>query len=33
MKEESFPGKGNQSASDAEMMRILKENADLKEEN
>ena len=32
-KEESFPGSGNRSASDAEMMRILKENADLKEEN
>jgi len=32
-KEESFPGRGNRSASDAEMMRILKENADLKEEN
>ena len=32
-KEESFPGTGNRSASDAEMIRILKENADLKEEN
>ncbi len=32
-KDESFPGSGNRSASDAEMMRILKENADLKEEN
>jgi len=32
-KEESFPGSGHQSASDAEMRRILKENADLKEEN
>jgi transposase len=32
-KEESFPGKGNRSASDAEIMKILKENADLKEEN
>ena len=32
-KEESFPGSGKLSASDAEMMRLLKENADLKEEN
>jgi len=32
-KDESFPGSGNRSASDAEMIRILKENADLKEEN
>jgi transposase len=32
-KDESFPGSGNRSASDAEMMRLLKENADLKEEN
>lgn len=32
-KEESFPGSGHRSASDAEMMRLLKENADLKEEN
>jgi transposase len=32
-KEESFPGTGHRSASDAEMMKILKENADLKEEN
>ena len=32
-KDESFPGTGNRSASDAEMVRILKENADLKEEN
>jgi len=32
-KEESFPGSGNLSASDAEMRRILKENSDLKEEN
>ena len=32
-KDESFPGSGNRSASDAEMMRILKENTDLKEEN
>jgi len=32
-KDESFPGTGNRSASDAEMIRILKENADLKEEN
>jgi len=32
-KDESFPGSGNRSASDAEMIRILKENKDLKEEN
>jgi len=32
-KEESFPGTGHRSASDVEMMRLLKENADLKEEN
>ncbi len=32
-KDESFPGSGKRSASDTEMMRILKENADLKEEN
>lgn len=32
-KDESFPGSGNRSASDAEIMRILKENVDLKEEN
>jgi len=32
-KEESFPGSGNQSASDAEMRRLFKENADLKMEN
>lgn len=32
-KDESFPGTGNRSASDAEIIRILKENADLKEEN
>lgn len=32
-KDESFPGSGNRSASDGEMIRILKENADLKEEN
>ena len=32
-KEESFPGTGHQSASDAELRRLLKENADLKEEN
>jgi transposase len=32
-KVESFPGSGNRSASDAEMIKILKENADLKEEN
>ncbi len=32
-KDESFPGSGQQSASDAEMRRLLKENADLKMEN
>ena len=32
-KDESFPGSGNRSASDEKMMRILKDNADLKEEN
>jgi transposase len=32
-KGESFPGSGKQSASDAEMRRILKENAELKMEN
>jgi transposase len=32
-KDEAFPGSGKRSASDAEMVRILKENADLKEEN
>jgi len=32
-KGESFPGRGKESASDAEMTRILKENADLREEN
>jgi transposase len=32
-KEESFPGTRHKSASDAEMIRILKENMDLKEEN
>lgn len=32
-KEESFPGSGKQSPSDAEMRRLLKENADLKMEN
>lgn len=32
-KDESFPGSGNRSASDAEMVRLLKENAALKEEN
>ena len=32
-KDESFPGSGKQSASDAEMRRILKENAELKMEN
>jgi len=32
-KDEAFPGSGKRSASDAEMIRLLKENADLKEEN
>jgi transposase len=32
-KEESFPGTGHLSASDAELKRLLKENRDLKEEN
>lgn len=32
-KEESFPGSGHLSATDAEWKKILKENADLKEEN
>jgi transposase len=32
-KNEAFPGSGHRSASDAEMMKLLKENADLKEEN
>jgi transposase len=32
-KDESFPGSGHQSSSDAEMKKILKENRDLKEEN
>ena len=32
-KDESFPGSGHRSPSDAEWMRLLKENADLKEEN
>ena len=32
-KDESFPGSGNRCATDAEMIRILKENAALKEEN
>jgi transposase len=32
-KEESFPGSGNQSASDAEYKKILDENARLKREN
>jgi transposase len=32
-KEESFPGTGHRSASDAELMKLLKENKDLKEEN
>ena len=30
---ESFPGSGKQSPSDAELRRLLKENADLKMEN
>jgi len=32
-KGESFPGSGHQSATDAELRRLLKENADLKMEN
>ena len=32
-KGESFPGSGKQSASDADLRRLLKENADLKMEN
>lgn len=32
-KDESFPGSGNRSTSDAELMRLLKEDANLKEEN
>lgn len=32
-KDESFPGSGHRSPSDAELMKLLKENADLKEEN
>jgi len=32
-KDEAFPGSGHRSASDAELMKLLKENADLKEEN
>ena len=32
-KEESFPGSGHRSPSDAEWMKLLKENADLKAEN
>ncbi len=32
-KDESFPGSGKRSVSDSELMRLLKENADLKEEN
>jgi transposase len=32
-KDGAFPGSGHRSASDAETMKILKENADLKEEN
>jgi len=32
-KGESFPGSGHQSAADAELRRLLKENADLKMEN
>jgi transposase len=32
-KDEAFPGSGKRSASDADLMKLLKENADLKEEN
>ena len=32
-KDEAFPGSGHRSASDADLMKLLKENADLKEEN
>lgn len=32
-KDESFPGSGHRSPSDAEWIKVLKENADLKEEN
>ncbi len=32
-KGDAFPGSGNRSASDTDTMRLLKENADLKEEN
>ena len=32
-KDESFPGSGHRSPSDAEWTKLLKENADLKEEN
>ena len=32
-KGESFPGSGKRSTSDAELIRLMKENADLKEEN
>ena len=32
-KDESFPGSGHRSPSDTEWMKLLKENADLKEEN
>lgn len=32
-KDESFPGSGHRSPSEAELMKLLKENADLKEEN
>lgn len=32
-KGESFPGSGHQSESDAELRRLLKENAELKSEN
>jgi transposase len=32
-KDESFPGSGKQCASEGEMRRLLKENADLKMEN
>ena len=30
-KDEAFPGSGHSSASDAQIMKVLKENADLKE--
>ncbi len=32
-KDESFPGSGNCSASEAELKKLMKENADLREEN